>query len=154
MKFSGIGKRIVMTVALALVLVGCDVETSGNGDFDGFWHLERIDTLATGGVLDLSGQRLFWGVQYRLINMKDYDTPSANYYLRFSLKGKELQLSEPYHNYWHEDEDRGGDRPLTDTTLLRPFGINGLDSPFEVETLKGGSMQLKSETLRLRFRKF
>ena len=33
------------------VLAGCDIETSDNGDLDGMWRLESVDTLASGGRL-------------------------------------------------------------------------------------------------------
>lgn len=56
-------KRIIYLIAaISLVLSSCTIETSDNGDFDGFWHLERVDTLATGNYLDLSRERVFWGV--------------------------------------------------------------------------------------------
>lgn len=48
-------KRIIYLIAaICLVVNSCTIETSDNGDFDGFWHLERVDTLATGNYLDLS----------------------------------------------------------------------------------------------------
>ena len=45
-------KKIIGVLSLAvmmLTLSSCEVETSQNGDLDGFWHLEQVDTLATGG---------------------------------------------------------------------------------------------------------
>lgn len=47
-------KKIIGALSLAvmmLTLSSCEVETSQNGDLDGFWHLEQVDTLATGGDL-------------------------------------------------------------------------------------------------------
>ena len=46
-------RMIYLIAAISLVLSSCTLETSDNGDFDGFWHLERVDTLATGNYLDL-----------------------------------------------------------------------------------------------------
>jgi hypothetical protein len=46
-------KKIIGVLSLAvmmLTLSSCEVETSQNGDLDGFWHLEQVDTLATGGA--------------------------------------------------------------------------------------------------------
>ena len=66
-------KRIIYLIAaISLVLSSCTIETSDNGDFDGFWHLERVDTLATGNYLDLSKERVFWGVQHRKCRMGSY----------------------------------------------------------------------------------
>lgn len=130
-------------------------ETSDNGDLDGFWHLERIDTLATNGVRDLSENRLFWGVQYKLMSLQDADGSNASLYMRFMHEGTSLVLSHPYLNQWHEnDEGTGGDVPTEDIELLRPYGINHLEENFVVERLNDSKMILRSETLRLYFYKF
>ena len=52
---------IAAILTTALTLASCELETSDNGKFDGFWHLERVDTLATGGSLNLQQKRIFWG---------------------------------------------------------------------------------------------
>lgn len=49
-------KKIIGVLSLAvmmLTLSSCEVETSQNGDLDGFWHLEQVDTLATGVLVTL-----------------------------------------------------------------------------------------------------
>ena len=52
-------------------------------------------------------------------------------------------------------EDYGGDVLLTEMNdSLRSCGINHLNEHFAKEVMTGGKMQLKSKTLRLRFRKF
>ena len=43
----------------------CTIEMSDNGDLDGYWHLEQVDTLATGGKLNLSKERVFWGLHHK-----------------------------------------------------------------------------------------
>lgn len=96
-----------MIAAISLVLSSCTLETSNNGDFDGFWHLERVDTLATGNYLDLSKERVFWGVQHKLISCASI-TPTnmysfRGYYFRFEQTGDSLILHSPYKNNWHQD---------------------------------------------------
>lgn len=133
------------------------VESSDNGDFDGFWHLERVDTLATNGVLDLSKQRLFWGVQYKLISCRQTDASNfRGYYFRFRQTADSIVLYNPYKNNWHQDKgDNGGDIPiLAVTDDLRSLGINNLEESFFKEKLKGDKMILRSKTLRLYFKKF
>ena len=69
-------KKIIGVLSLAvmmLTLSSCEVETSQNGDLDGFWHLEQVDTLATGGTCNFADKRVFWGCQYKLIQVADYD---------------------------------------------------------------------------------
>ena len=64
-------KSLLTTLATTLLFASCNVETSDNGPLDGFWHLERVDTLATGGTTDYSSGYVFWGVQKDLIYIKD-----------------------------------------------------------------------------------
>ncbi|WP_278812213.1 lipocalin-like domain-containing protein [Leyella stercorea] len=145
---------ILATIALT-TLASCEIETSDNGDFDGFWHLERVDTLATGGTLDLSKKRVFWGVQYKLISVYDIDKEGTfGYYLRFKQTHDQIVTHTPYKNNWHQDVENGGDHPIDDPTQLAPYGINNLEEEFIKEKLDGGQMILRSKTLRLKFKRF
>ncbi|WP_278691579.1 lipocalin-like domain-containing protein [Leyella stercorea] len=145
---------ILATIALT-TLASCEIETSDNGDFDGFWHLERVDTLATGGTLDLSKKRVFWGVQYKLISVYDIDKEGTfGYYLRFKQTHDKIVTHTPYKNNWHQDVENGGDHPIDDPTQLAPYGINNLEEEFVKEKLDGGQMILRSKTLRLKFKRF
>lgn len=145
---------ILATIALT-TLASCEIETSDNGDFDGFWHLERVDTLATGGTLDLSKKRVFWGVQYKLISVYDIDKEGTfGYYLRFKQTRDQIVTHTPYKNNWHQDVENGGDHPIDDPTQLAPYGINNLEEEFVKEKLDGGQMILRSKTLRLKFKRF
>ena len=145
-----------MATFAIVTLASCEIETSDNGDFDGFWHLERVDTLATGGTLDLSKKRVFWGVQYKLINVRDVDKDaSSGYYLRFVQTRDKITTKSPYKNNWHQDNgEDGGDIPVDDPTLLAPYGINNLEEEFVKEKLNSGQMILRSKTLRLKFKRF
>ena len=145
---------ILATIALT-TLASCEIETSDNGDFDGFWHLERVDTLATGDTLDLSKKRVFWGVQYKLISVYDIDKEGTfGYYLRFKQTSDQIVTHTPYKNNWHQDVENGGDHPIDDPTQLAPYGINNLEEEFVKEKLDGGQMILRSKTLRLKFKRF
>ena len=151
-------KKIIGVLSLAvmmLTLSSCEVETSQNGDLDGFWHLELVDTLATGGTCNFADKRVFWGCQYKLIQVADYDYfgDGRGFYLRFEQTSDSLLITSVYRNKWHEDY--GGDVLLTEMNdSLRSCGINHLNEHFAKEVMTGGKMQLKSKTLRLRFRKF
>ena len=54
-------KNISKYIAIATLALGtltaCEIESHDNGKIDGFWHLEHIDTLATGGTLDVSNEK-------------------------------------------------------------------------------------------------
>ena len=147
---------IAAILTTALTLASCELETSDNGKFDGFWHLERVDTLATGGSLNLQQKRIFLVVQAKLISARDIDKgQNHGYYLRFRQTADSLVTRTPYKDNWHQDKgEDGGDLPIVDPALLAPYGINNLEEPFLKERLNGSSMVLKSKTLRLYFKRF
>lgn len=138
-------KHILLPLA-AIALTACEIETSGNGALDGFWHLERVDTLATGGSANLTGDKRFWAFQSRLLNVSSSE---GSFLLRFSHEGDSLFFSEPYIN-----DRTNGDPKLETPEPLQPYGINSLSERFRIEKLKGGDMVVSNKTLRLRFKKF
>lgn len=152
-------KHIITMIIAVLALVSCDIETSGNGKLDGFWHLERVDTLASGGSMDLSSEHIFWGVQYNLISADDTENGSyGSYYMRFRQTSDSLYITSVYANHWHEDnatDSIGGDVPVVEINNdIRHFGINDIPEQFAKEKLDGSKMVLRSKLLRLTLRRF
>lgn len=138
------------TIITTLTLASCDIETSSEaGDFNGMWHLTRVDTLATGGTLDLKKEKLFWSFQNKLMQADDKNWMHQRVLMRFSQTKTQLTLNDPY--IYNREE---GDEPVSDPTPLRPYGINGVEEKFDVVTLTGSKMVLQSETLRLTFKGF
>ena len=146
----------LFAVGILAALSSCTIETSDNGKLDGFWHLERIDTLDTGNSGDYSQKRIFWGVENKLIHIKDVDTASEQFYLRFEQTSDQLQITKAYADHWHQDRgDNGGDIPVDQPTDdLRHLGINALPETFQKEALDGSKMVLRSDRFRLYFKKF
>ena len=99
---------------------------------------------------------MFWGVQYKLISVRDVDKDKQHgYYLRFKQTSDKIVTHTPYKDNWHQDKgDNGGDHPIDDPKLLAPYGINNLEEEFVKEKLNGGQMILRSKTLRLKFKRF
>lgn len=152
-------RNTIFAILATATLASCEIETSDNGKLDGFWHLERVDTLATGNSADYSDRHIFWGVQLRLISATDTSTERfGKFYMRFSQTNDSLNITKMYENHWHEDssmDDIGGDIPVpTVNDSVRHFGINAIPEGFAKEKLGGKRMVLRSKTLRLTFRRF
>ena len=123
MKFSRYILPSLLACLAGIHLVSCEIEGSPNGDFDGFWHMERIDTIATQGVLDLSADRKFWAVQNRLIRINTT-------LFHFERTDGRLTLTE------------APDAPSEPD--LKAFGVQQIPETFEVELLNSKKMILKS----------
>ncbi len=146
---------ILSLFIIGLLFVSCDIETSDNGNFDGYWHLERVDTLATSGHSDLSEKRVFWAVQMNLIQLrgadrKDEGGEGRECYEAFKLEQSVLTLSNP-----HEKNREAEDPIITEENmyLLTPYGINSLTERFDVLKMDADEMVLRSSLLQLKFRK-
>ena len=72
-------------------LSACEIETHDNGKLDGFWHLEKVDTIATGGVCDMSQQKVFWSVQAMIIEVSDRSNLNNDKYIFSFFKQADYQ---------------------------------------------------------------
>lgn len=145
-------KKIIIGLFLSILTCGffsCSLERDKSGDLGGMWHLVAIDTLSSGGSLDLSEKRIFWSIQGVFLQVDDIDDNIEPIIFHYEHSAETLILSNPLFN------DRvKGDPKVTDLELLKPMGISELNEKYFVEVLDGGKMMLKSNTLRLKFRKY
>lgn len=130
------------------VLLSCELETSNNGDLDGFWQLKSIDSLSIGTSTDMKSQQVFWSVQCDLLQATKIGQIDEILF-RFQNTGDSLLLSSPYIKDRETD-----DTQITDVSMLQPMGINSLEEHFKIIELNGSTMTLESPTLRLYFRKY
>lgn len=142
-------RRLVFLFSIVCLaaLSACDIESSGNGDLDGYWHLEQLDSLHNHQSVSYAGQQVFWSFQYDLIEMSNLNDNSI--VCRLKEANGVLQLEQPY------IFDRAdGDTPVTDVEMLRPYGINALQERLRIVSLGAESMILETPVLRLYFRKY
>ena len=130
------------------VLAGCDIETSDNGGLDGMWRLESVDTLASGGRLELATEIRAWSFQNKLLELRDHTGPAGAFLLRFEHKDKTLRTYQPY--VFNRET---GDYPLENAAFMAPFGLNALDETFTIVELSSSRMKLRDGELQLQLRK-
>lgn len=133
----------------AFFISSCTLETLSAGKFDGMWHLTKVDTIATGGTLDLSKERIYWSFQFKLMEAEDKDGNHRIILMRYNNSNNKLVLNAPY--AYNREE---GDEKLSDPTLLKPYGINNTEEEFDIVKINGNKMQLQSKMLKLSFKKF
>jgi hypothetical protein len=137
---------------LSVMLVSCELETSGNKELDGYWQMSQVDTLSTGGVADTREALVYWGVQGKLLQIRFSENGKflgEGLLFRFNRDNGMLTLSSPILHHLYET-----DEPISDVELLKPFGIFNLEEVFSIEELNDDVMVLASDTLRLHFRRY
>ena len=148
MKIKNIYASACIAVVCLAVCYACDLETSGNGDLDGMWHLRSVDTLYTGGYTDLSGEKLYWEVQGDLLILDDKSDYYESIVMYFDHSDDTLRLYSPY--IYKRTE---GDPEIESVDQLRPYGVNSTDESFFIEKLSGSRMILSTDSLQLNFKK-
>ncbi len=138
--------HILILTALTSLLCSCEIETSGNGDLDGMWHLVSIESLSGSEKTDMSHEKIYWSFQHRLLEFDDKTGLHQSILFRFEHKDNTLRLYDPY---LYDREN--GDEPTEDVEVLKPFGVENLEETFNVESLNGSRMILSSGTKRLNF---
>ena len=139
---------VFATLCLTAGFSGCTLEMSENGDLDGFWNMRQIDTIATKGTADVKDDQIYWSVQLNMIDVRFIDDRHKECVMKFEKKGDTLSINTPCF-FNHTD----GDVPVDNVDSLRPYGINSLTESFVIEHLSSGHMTLKSDRLRLYFKK-
>ncbi|MBQ6204705.1 MAG: lipocalin-like domain-containing protein [Prevotella sp.] len=143
---------LIFSISLFLIFTftSCELETSGNGDLDGFWHLVQVDTLQTGGIKDTSKDLIFWSFQVNLLELSDHTNLNDIYMARFNHDDGQLKVTQPC--LYNRDN---GNEMLTEENVnaISQYGINALEETFRVEGLSGSRMTLSNGTLRLNFKK-
>ena len=141
-------KKFILYITGCLLLTSCGIEFSDNGKLDGFWQLMSADTLTNQRTSDLKTSGRTWAFQGRLLEMRDTKGVYSDVYFNFIHRGDSLLLDAPYRS--ERDSD---DLKVTDIREVSPYGVNGLNEGFAVESLSNDKMILRSKTLRLRLRK-
>ncbi len=151
-RYKRISQYLIISISAFLIFsfTSCELETSGNGDLDGFWHLVQVDTLQTGGVNDTSKELFFWSFQVNLLQLCDRSYHIPIYMARFNHENGQLKVTQPC--LYNRDE---GNEMVTEENVkdISPYGLNALEETFRVEELSGSRMTLSNGTLRLYFKK-
>lgn len=142
-------KNIALLLLTTIIVAACTLEDSDNGDLDGYWHLTKVDTLATGGNKDLSNESLFWAIQGKLLYLRDNNDVYKECIGHFKVEGDSLYVVDMY--YFNRKD---GDPKIFNVDVLRPYGLNKMTEDFEIVTITGSKAILQSDDIRLYFKKF
>ncbi len=122
-------KKIILILLSSLFICSCQKEDK-NGDFGGMWKLLEIEK-PDGSIQNTKEKKYFWYVQLKLICI-------GHHYGRFQNTGDSLfiQMIDPK------------------CPNLRSHGLYSNSERFEIIKLNRSRMTLKSDSVKLQFRKF
>lgn len=122
-------KKIILILLSSLFICSCQKEDK-NGDFGGMWKLLEIEK-PDGSIQNTKEKNYFWYVQLKLICI-------GHHYGRFQNTGDSLfiQMIDPK------------------CPNLRSYGLYSNSERFEIIKLNRSRMTLKSDSVKLQFRKF
>jgi hypothetical protein len=87
-------KWFIIQGFLSLIfLYGCELETTDNGDLDGYWHLEQVDSLAGQRSIDYGQSNIFWSIQFELLQLSNLEDNTIIYKLVYD--NRQLTLANP-----------------------------------------------------------
>lgn len=137
----------LFSIVCLAALSACDIESSGNGDLDGYWRLEQVDSLNGRQGVAYADKQIFWSFQHDLIELSNLHDNSIIY--RLKEENRVLFLEQPC-----MFDRADGDTRITDLEVLRPYGVNALQEQFRIVSLESEVLVLESPVLRLSFRKY
>ena len=141
--------RLAVIIFGFLFVVSCELESSNNGDLDGYWQMHTVDTLKNNISADTRSDGIFWAVQMHLLEMIDSKNITPRVFFRFKNKGDSILLSDPYIN-----QRDSGDIKLTNSDVLRAYGLTSLRFTLKIVKLSSSEMVLQTDSLRMHFRKY
>lgn len=135
---------------VSLLLTGCDIYRSDNGDLDGLWQMTTVENLKTHEVHDARDRQVTWGIQGALLELRAFGARIV--YSKFEHTGNSLVLCELC--FSGRGDSDWGDKPVENPADLNVYGIYRLDEYFKVLELNSDAMRLESADVRLTFRKY
>ena len=136
-----------LSAACMLMITACEIETSGNGNLDGYWHLDQIDSLSNNTIVNYGDRNIFWSFQSDLLQLSNLSDKPIIY--KFILENATLTLSNPC-----LFDRTTGDSLITDVDVLRPYGVNAIPEYLKVAHLNNSNLTIESPILRLHFKKY
>lgn len=140
---------VITCVALCTAMISCDIETSDNGNLDGFWQLTQIDSVANNKSVSMKESQIFWAFQTDVMEVRNLKAGDTKVLFRFEKTGNQLSIHTPY-----LEKDKDHRELLSDSTILKTYCIQGLGETYEINQLSNSNMQLSGSVLRLHFRKY
>lgn len=142
-------RRLLYFTLSLIMITSCTLESSDNGELDGYWQLSSIDTLANDHSVNMRDSGIFWAFNFNLLVTRSTNNPIGEIIYDFEITDNNIVLTNPYILYRDSS-----DICVTDVNILKKYGVNSLTETFRIEHINSNKMILQSNMLRLNFRKY
>lgn len=143
--------RLLIVAVMTLAVAGCEFKEPINNDIEGFWKLERFETRADGRMHECT--RLYYSITRYVVEVSEKQGSNGygSYIGRFGYEDGETKVVMKDFKQRAATSDNGVDATVDD---LLPFGINSVETTFEVVVADGDNLVLRSDYATLQLTRF
>mgnify|MGYP000329554482 FL=1 len=143
--------RLLIAVVMAVAVAGCEFKEPIDSDIEGFWKLERFETNADGRMYEC--RRIYYSITRYVVEVSEKQGPNGygTFIGRFGYKDGRTKVVMKDFKHRANTSDNGVSATVNE---LKPFGINSLETTFDVVVADGDNLVLRSDYATLQLTRF
>lgn len=143
--------RLFIAVVMAVAVAGCEFKEPIDNDIEGFWKLERFETNADGRMYEC--RRIYYSITRYVVEVSEKQGPNGygTFIGRFGYKDGRTKVVMKDFKHRANTSDNGVSATVNE---LKPFGINSLETTFDVVVADGDNLVLRSDYATLQLTRF
>lgn len=143
--------RLLIAVVMAVAVAGCEFKEPIDNDIEGFWKLERFETNADGRMYEC--RRIYYSITRYVVEVSEKQGPNGygTFIGRFGYKDGRTKVVMKDFKHRANTSDNGVSATVNE---LKPFGINSLETTFDVVVADGDNLVLRSDYATLQLTRF
>ena len=142
-------KKLFYMTIIAALLTACDIDNAGNGGIYGNWQLQQVDTLASGGMRDMSKSCIYWAFESDVMQIRRIDGNNIKLMFTYKAAGDSITVRNPL-LVRTKDELIA----VEDKKTLEEYCMTGLTDIFHIIRKKNNTLILENSAYRMTFRKY
>lgn len=143
--------RLFIAMVMAVAVAGCEFKEPIDSDIEGFWKLERFETNADGRMYEC--RRIYYSITRYVVEVSEKQGPNGygTFIGRFGYKDGRTKVVMKDFKHRANTSDNGVSATVNE---LKPFGINSLETTFDVVVADGDNLVLRSDYATLQLTRF
>lgn len=143
--------RLLIAMFMAVAVAGCEFKEPIDNDIEGFWKLERFETNADGRMYEC--RRIYYSITRYVVEVSEKQGPNGygTFIGRFGYKDGRTKVVMKDFKHRANTSDNGVSATVNE---LKPFGINSLETTFDVVVADGDNLVLRSDYATLQLTRF